>query len=71
MLDKCFSSLFGTGNVIFIYFGLGLSDDGSDLFLLIVFSDFSISVESVPVLLSNFFNFWPLLSLQFYHLLNP
>ena len=34
MLEKLFSSLFGTGNVIFISFGLGLSDDGSDLFYL-------------------------------------
>ena len=47
-------SLFGTGNVIFIYFGLGLSDDGSYIFLLIVFFDFSVSVESVPILFSEF-----------------
>ena len=71
MLDNLFSSLFGTGNVIFIYFGLGLSDDVSDLFLLIFFSDFSVSVESVPVLLSEFFYFQPLLFLLFSLLLNP
>ena len=57
MLEKLFLSLFGTGNVIFISFGLGLSDDGSDIVLLIVFSDFSVSVESVPVLLSDFLLF--------------
>ena len=55
MIDKLFSLLFGTVNFIFISFGLGLSDDGSDLFLLITFSGFSVSLESVPVLLSEFF----------------
>ena len=49
MLEQLFSSLFGTVNVIFIYFGLGLSEDGSDIFLLIVLSYFSVSVESSPV----------------------
>ena len=71
MLDKMFSSLFGTGNVIFISFGLGSSNYDSDLFLLIVFSDFSVSVEYVPVLLSEFLYLRPFLSLHFYPLLNP
>ena len=71
MIKKLLSSLFVAGNVVFISFGLGLSDDGSDLFLLLVFSDFSVSVESVPVLFSEFFYFRPLLSLHFYPLLNP
>ena len=48
-----------------------LSDDGSDLFLLIVFCDFYVAVESVPDLFSEFSYFWPLLSLDFYLLLNP
>ena len=34
MINNIFSSLFGTGNVIFISFGFGSSDDGSDLFYL-------------------------------------
>ena len=34
-----------------------LSDDGSDIFLLIVFSDFSVSIESVPDLYSKVFYF--------------
>ena len=33
MLEKLFSSIFGTGDVIFISFGIGLSNDGSDLFI--------------------------------------
>ena len=49
MFDNLFSSLFGTGNVIFISFGLGLYYNGSDIFLLIFFSDFSVSVESSHV----------------------
>ena len=55
MLENLFSSLFDKGNGIFISFGLGLSDDVPDLFLLIVFSGFSVSVESSPFLLSDFF----------------
>ena len=57
MLENIFLSLFDKGNVIFISFGVGLSDDGSDLFLLIVFSDFYVSVESSPVLFSDLFLF--------------
>ena len=48
-----------------------LSDDGSDLFLIIVFSDFSVSVESVPDLFSEVFYFRQLFSLDFYLLSNP
>ena len=55
MLKKCFLSLFDKGNVIFISFGLGLSEDGSDIFLLIFFSEFSVSVKTSPVLFSDFF----------------
>ena len=49
MFDKLRSSLFDKGNVIFIFFGLSLSNDGSDLFLLLDFSDFSVSVVSPPI----------------------
>ena len=55
MFKKLFSSLFDKGNVIFISFGLGLSDNGSDLLLLLVFAEFSVSVESSPVLFSDIF----------------
>ena len=44
MFEKIFSSLFDKGNVLFISFGLGSSNDGSDLLLLLVFSEFSVSV---------------------------
>ena len=46
MLKNLFSSLFDKGNGILISFGLGLSNDGSDLLLLLDFSEFSVSVES-------------------------
>ena len=71
MLEKLFISLFDKCNVIFISFGLGLSDDGSDIFLPIVFSDFSVSVESPPVLFSEKKYFRPLSSLLLSLLLNP
>ena len=71
MLEKLFSSLFDKGNVIFISFGLGLSDDSSDIFLLIVFSDFSVSFESSPVLFSDFYYFRPFSYLLLSLLLNP
>ena len=48
-----------------------LSDDGSDLFLIIVFFGFSVSVESVLDLFSEVFYFRTLFSLDFYLLLNP
>ena len=57
MFEKLWSSLFDKGNVIFISFGLGLFNDGSDLLLLLDFSEFSVSVESSPVLLSFIFIF--------------
>ena len=57
MLDKLRSSLFDEGNVIFISFGLGLSNDGSDLLLLLYFSELSVSVESSLVLFSVLFIF--------------
>ena len=45
MFEKLWSSLFDKGNVIFIYFGLGLSNYGSDILLLLYFSEFYVSVE--------------------------
>ena len=59
MLENLFLSLFGAGNVTFISFGLGLSDDGSDLFYLYILFDFYVSVESVPVLFSEVFLLFP------------
>ena len=70
MFEKLFSSLFDKGDAIFISFELGLSDDGSDLFLLIVFSEIFVSVELSPVLFSDIFYFRSLSSLLLSLLLN-
>ena len=71
MFEKLFSSLVDKGNVIFISFGLGSSKNGSDLLLLLVFSEFSVSVESSPVLFSVILYFRSLLPLLLSLLLNP
>ena len=55
--EKLWSSIFDKGNVNLIYFGLSLSNDGSDLFLLSDFSEFSVYVESPPFLFSVIFIF--------------
>ena len=70
MLEKLFSSLFDKGNVIFISCGLGLSDNGSDIFLLIVFSDFSIQFNHPLFYSLIFFYFRPFSSLLLSLLLN-
>ena len=51
--EKLWSSLCDKGNVIFISFGLILSNDGSYIFLLLYLSEFSVSVESPP-----FYSLW-------------
>ena len=63
MFEKLLSSLFDKGNFIFMSFGLGLSNDGSDPFLLFDFSEFSVSVESSPFLFSVILYFRSLLPL--------
>ena len=55
MLDILRSSIFDKGNVIFIFFGSTLSNDDSDLFLLLDLSGESVSVVSPPFVFSVIF----------------
>ena len=57
MLDKLRSSLFDEGIVIFISIGSSLSNDDSDLFLLLDFYGVSVSVVSPPSAFSVIFSF--------------
>ena len=57
MLDKLRSSIFDEGNVIFMFFGSTLSNDDSDLFLLLDFSGDYVSVVSPPSVFSVIFSF--------------